>query len=40
MIVFSEFYNLLQYAYGEEGIIGFCFFDKIMITRYGIEILK
>jgi hypothetical protein len=40
MIVFSEFYNLFQYAYDEEGIIGFCFFDKIIISRYGFAIIK
>ena len=40
MIIFSEFYNLIQYAIDEEGIIGFCYFDKIMISRYGFEILK
>jgi hypothetical protein len=40
IIVFSQYLNLIQYAFDENGFIGFCLFDKIMITKYGFEILK
>jgi hypothetical protein len=40
IIIFSEYWNLLQCAFDEEGFIGFCLFDKMMITRYGFELLK
>jgi hypothetical protein len=40
LIFFSEYFNIIQYAFDEYGLIGFCLFDKIMITRYGFEILK
>ena len=39
MIVFSEFFGILQYAYDEKGVLGFCLFDKIMLTKMGFEIL-
>jgi hypothetical protein len=39
MVVFSELFGALQYAINEKGLFGVCFFDKIMITKDGFEVL-
>ncbi len=39
MVVFIELFGAFQYAINEKGLFGVCFFDKIMITKYGVEVL-